>query len=170
MTDTATELQPTLPVEGAMIAEQATEFSAQLQTHARRVTGKLPLLGAVIWLMLQHNSTRHTLVSDAEWRVMPPLVLNQAKLYMRDDAPIAYVSWAMLSDRVAERYCLAPHQLAAGDWQSGEQVWIVDLYAPFGGADHVIQDLHNTVLKGRVIHHLAMGGTDKLVPTVFRPE
>ncbi len=86
---------------------------------------------------------------------MPPLVLDQAKLYLRDNAPIAYVSWAKLSDTVAKRYRAAPHQLAATDWQSGDQVWIVDLLAPFGGAAEVLQDLRDTVLKGQTIHRLS---------------
>jgi cytolysin-activating lysine-acyltransferase len=98
---------------------------------------------------------------------MPPLVLDQAKLYMRDNAPVAYVSWAKLSEAVAGRYCAAPHQLAAGDWQSGTQIWIVDLYAPFGGAIEVLQDLRDTVLQGQVIHQLALGADAKLLPTVL---
>lgn len=35
---------------------------------------------------------------------MAALVLDQAKLYMRDGAPVAYVSWAKLSEEVAQRY------------------------------------------------------------------
>jgi cytolysin-activating lysine-acyltransferase len=122
------------------------------------------------WLMLQHNTTRHTLISDQEWRVLPPLVLDQAKLYMRDNAPIAYVSWAKLSDKVAQRYSGAPHQLAAGDWQSGDQVWIVDLLTPFGGSAEVLRDLRNTVLKGQAIHHLTLGDQSKLLPIVLNPD
>jgi cytolysin-activating lysine-acyltransferase len=165
MTDTTTTNKTTS--DGAMTPEQAAQFSAQLKAQAQHVVSKLPLLGAVAWLMLQHNTTRHSLISDLEWRVMPPLVLDQAKLYMRDNAPVAYVSWAKLSEAVAGRYCTAPHQLAAGDWQSGAQIWIVDLYAPFGGAIEVLQDLRDTVLKGQVIHQLALGADAKLLPTVL---
>lgn len=149
-------------VDSVMTPDQAAEFSAQLKMQAQRVMSKLPLLGAVTWLMLQHNTTRHTLISEQEWRVLPPLVLDQAKLYLRDNAPIAYVSWAKLSDKVAQRYSAAPHQLAAGDWQSGDQVWIVDLFAPFGGASEVLQDLRDTVLRGKVIHQIPVKG---LIPS-----
>jgi len=156
--------------DGAMTPEQAAEFSSQLKAQAQRVISKLPLLGAVTWLMMQHNATRHTLISELEWRVMPPMVLDQAKLYLRDNAPIAFVSWAKLSDTVAKRYCTAPHQLVAADWQSGEQVWIVDLYAPFGGAAEVLQDLRNSVLKGQTIHQLTMGHDARLKPSVLNSE
>ncbi len=77
---------------------------------------------------------------------------------MRDNAPIAYVSWIKLSDKVAQRYSAAPHQLASGYWQSGAQVRIVDLFAPFGSATEVLEDLRNTVLKGQASHQLTLGG------------
>lgn len=167
---TETTSKHSRPVDGVMKPEQAAEFSAQLKAQAQRVMSKLPLLGAVTWLMLQHNTTRHTLISEQEWRVLPPLVLDQAKLYLCDNAPIAYVSWAKLSDKIAKRYSAAPHQLAAGDWQSGDQVWIVDLFAPFGGAAEVLQDLRDTVLRGQVIHQLTLGSEGHLIPIVLNPD
>lgn len=136
---------------------EMTEFANLLKKQAQRVVGKLPLLGAVSWLMMQQTATRHTLLSELEWRVMPALVLEQAKLYMREETPVAYVSWAKLSDGVASRYAEAPHQLAATDWQSGEQVWIVDLCAPFGGAQEVMKDLRSNVFAGKAIHQLHIG-------------
>nr|WP_315490379.1 toxin-activating lysine-acyltransferase [uncultured Rhodoferax sp.] len=124
------------------------------KAQAESVMGKVPVLGAVAWLMMQQAGARHTLLSELEWRVMPPLVLEQAKLYMRDGAPIAYVSWALLSERVAQRYLEAPHHLVAADWKSGDQVWIVDLLAPFGGAPEVMKELRETVFAGKAIHQL----------------
>lgn len=146
-------------------ATHATEMenlSALLKKQAQRVVGKLPLLGAVSWLMMQQTATRHTLLSELEWRVMPPLVLDQAKIYMRDNAPVAYVSWALLSEAVAQRYVAAPHQLAAADWQSGDQVWIVDLFVPFGGAQEVMSDLRKEMFAGRPIHQLSLNAGGSL--------
>ncbi|MBT0569093.1 toxin-activating lysine-acyltransferase [Curvibacter sp. CHRR-16] len=142
-------------------------LAAMLKKQAQRVVGKLPLLGAVNWLMMQQTATRHTLLSELEWRVMPALVLDQAKLYMRDDFPIAYVSWALLSEAVAQRYAMAPHQLIASDWQSGDQVWIVDLFVPFGGTQEVMNDLRTHVFAGRPIHQLSMGANGILEPMTW---
>lgn len=141
-----------------------TDFASLLKKQAQRVVGKLPLLGAVSWLMMQQTATRHTLLSELEWRIMPALVLEQAKLYMRDDSPIAYVSWANLSEQVAKRYAAAPHQLTAADWQSGDQVWIVDLFVPFGGAQEVMNDLRANVFAGSTIRQLGIGADGKLKP------
>jgi cytolysin-activating lysine-acyltransferase len=125
--------------------------------QAQRVMSKIPLLGAVSWLMMQQNATRHTLISELEWRVMPALVLDQAKLFMRESAPIAYVSWARLSQEVAKRYQQAPHHLTASDWKSGEQIWIVDLCTPFGGMQEVMKDLRESVFPGQEIHQFTLG-------------
>lgn len=126
------------------------------KAQAQRVMGKIPLLGAVSWLMMQQSATRHTLLSELEWRVMPALVLDQAKLFMRESAPTAYVSWARLSADVAKRYQQAPHHLSASDWTSGDQIWIVDLCAPFGGMQEVVKDLRESVFPGQEIHQFTL--------------
>jgi len=108
------------------------------------------------------EESRHTLLSELEWRVMPPLVLDQAKLYMRDEAPVAYVSWARLSDAAAARYQQAPHHLTSGDWQSGSQNWLIDLCTPFGGGSDIITELRQTVFKGQPLHQFSLGANGQL--------
>jgi len=137
-----------------MDANDMSDLVEQAKEQAKRVMNKIPLLGPVTWLMMQQGGTRHTLLSELEWRVLPPLVLDQAKLYMRDNAPIAYVSWAKLSNAAALRYKTAPHHLASNDWQSGDEVWIIDLFAPFGQAQEVMKDLREVVFKGLPLHQL----------------
>lgn len=143
------------------------ELAAEVKTQAQRVVAKIPLLGAVSWLLMQQSATRHTLLSELEWRVMPALVLDQAKLYMRDNFPIAYVSWAKLSEDVAQRYIAPPHQLMASDWQSGEHIWIVDVCAPFGGAQEVMKDLRATIFAGHEVHQLLMGADGQIQPMTW---
>ena len=148
-------------------SRQVEELSTLVKEQAQRVIGKIPLLGAVSWLLMQQSATRHTLLSELEWRVMPALVLDQAKLYMRDGAPIAYVSWASLSDAVAQRYMAPPHQLMAADWQSGQQIWIVDLCVPFGGGQEVMKDLQATVFSGQEVHQLHMDAGGRIEPMIW---
>ncbi|SCU97021.1 RTX toxin activating acyltransferase [Cupriavidus necator] len=135
--------------------EQLMKFAAE---QAQRVIKKIPLLGPVSWLMMNNPTTRHSFFSDLEWRVMPPLILEQAKLYMRGDMPTAFVSWAYLSDAVVERFAKPPYQLAPGDWKSGDKAFLIDVFAPYGGAKDVLADLKATVFKGKVLHQLAPEG------------
>lgn len=134
--------------------EELNQLAAFAKEQAGKVAKQVPVMGAVAWLMMQGAATRHTLLSDLQWRVMPPLILDQAKLFMRDGLPLAYVSWALLSESAAERYQHPPHQLAASDWQSGNQVWIIDLLAPHGGADDVVKDLREKEFSGKAIYQL----------------
>ena len=106
---------------------------------------------------MQQSTTRYTLLSELEWRVMPALVLDQAKLYMREEAPVAYVSWARLSDAAATRYRQAPHHVNHGDWKSGDQNWLIDLCTPFGGANDIITELRSTIFKGQALHQFSLG-------------
>ncbi len=148
---TSTSLNATNQEELARLTQLAKE-------HVKQVHRKIPALGAVTWLMLQQGLTRHTLLSELEWRVMPGLVLDQAKLYLKDEAPIAFVSWAKLSEEAAQRYRQAPHHLMPSDWKSGEQVWLVDVFTPYGGAQDLLKDLREKVLPGQVIHQLVPAG------------
>lgn len=142
--------------------QQRQDLAGFAKAQAHKVITKIPLLGAVAWLMMQQNTTRHTLLSELEWRVMPPLVLDQAKLYLRDEAPIAYVSWARLSESAAARYQLPPHHLASGDWNSGDQNWIIDLCTPFGGGSDIINELRRTVFKGQPLHQFSLAANGQL--------
>ena len=139
---------------GPLPPEELTELAALAKEQARKVLGKIPMLGAVTWLMMQQAANRHTLLSELEWRVMPALVLNQAKLYLKDEAPMAFVSWAKLSEEVAQRYQAAPHQLSMADWASGDQIWLIDVFTPYGGAQEVLQNLREKLFAGQVVRQL----------------
>jgi cytolysin-activating lysine-acyltransferase len=147
--------------------QEFQDLATYAKEQAQRVMSKIPLLGAVSWLMMQQSATRHTLLSELEWRVMPALVLDQAKLFMRDNAPVAYVSWARLSEDVAQRYAQAPHHLTASDWKSGEQIWIVDLCTPFGGIQEVMKDLREIVFAGQEIHQFTLGENGQVKPMTW---
>lgn len=144
----------------AMSPEEAQKVIAFAKEQAGKMFQKLPLLGPVTWLMMQQTHTRHTLISELEWRVIPALMLDQAKLYMRDESPLAYVSWARLSPELAQRYRHPPHQLSFNDWNSGDAIWLVDVVAPFGGLPKIMEELRHQVFAGQVIHQLAPTPTE----------
>jgi len=144
----------------ALPPEELAELAALAKQQARKVLGKIPMLGAVGWLMMQQAANRHTLLSELEWRVMPALVLNQAKLYLKDEAPMAFVSWAKLSEEVAQRYQVAPHQLTMADWASGEQIWLIDVFTPYGGALQIVEDLRGKIFAGQIVRQLMPAGPE----------
>jgi cytolysin-activating lysine-acyltransferase len=143
---------------GSLPPEELAGLAALARQQAHTVLGKIPLLGPVTWLMLQQATGRQTLLGELEWRVMPALMLDQAKLYLKDEAPVAFVSWAKLGEEVAQRYQTAPHQLTMADWASGDQIWLVDVFTPFGGAQEVLKDLREKVFAGQVVRQLLSVG------------
>lgn len=156
---TPTDASP--PDNGALPPEELAELATLAKEQARKLLNKVPMLGAVTWLMLQQAANRHTLLSELEWRVMPALVLNQAKLYLKDEVPMAFVSWAKLSEEVAQRYQAAPHQLTMADWASGDQLWLIDVFTPYGGAQEVLKNLREKVFAGQVVRQLVPAGPEK---------
>jgi cytolysin-activating lysine-acyltransferase len=138
-----------------MTQEQIKQLAEIATTEAKKVFHKIPILGPVTWLMMHQSTTKFSLLCDMEWRIMPPLMLDQAKLYMKDESPLAFVSWAKLSDEVVARYKTPPHHLTPSDWKTGEQIWIVDMLVPFGGAQDVLKDLKENVFKGETLYQLA---------------
>ncbi len=149
--DKSTSAQPKVadmsPAEVARLLDQA-------KTQASKVFKKIPLLGPLTWLMMQQSATKHTLISELEWRVMPPLMMEQAKLYMREESPLAFVTWAKMSPAASDRYRKAPHHLMFSDWNSGDQIWLIDIVTPFGGAQEIMKDLRENVFAGQTIHQL----------------
>lgn len=137
--------------------EEADDVQDLLIGQADKLFEKLPMLGPVVWLQLQDKTQRYNFIGDIEWRVIPPITLGQCKLYMKDKAPLAYVSWAKVSDEVHDRISKGTMKLAPGEWDTGTNLWLVDVISPFGGVKEIIEDLKSSVLNDSNINYLAAG-------------
>jgi cytolysin-activating lysine-acyltransferase len=52
------------------------------------------------------------------------------------------------------------------DWKSGDHLWVVEIIAPFGGADLMVQDLKQNVFPTREMRFLAVTAAGKEVRVV----
>jgi cytolysin-activating lysine-acyltransferase len=59
-----------------------------------------------------------------------------------------------------------PTRLRPHDWKSGEQLWVVEVIAPFGGAEAMVQDLKQKVFPTREMRFLAVSAAGKEVRVV----
>lgn len=117
----------------------------ELKTKAGEVFNKMPLLGPISWLYSQSRGHQHYFMSDINWLIMPPLMHDQYKLYIKDNAPLAYVSWAKVSQEVVERIQKSNQlRLAPSDWNSGDIIMIVDAVVPFGGMKGVVKSVRDS--------------------------
>lgn len=127
-----------------MNTEQNTDFS-----EAKQALKKLPMLGPALWLYARDARKRYTFVADQDWLVMPPLVLDQCKLYMKGEIPWAFCTWALVSDEIDARLRSAVPKIAPHEWKSGAHLWLIDVVAPFGGVEELIADLGQTNFAGK---------------------
>jgi cytolysin-activating lysine-acyltransferase len=136
----------------AAVADEA--LREQIKAQSLRLVKRLPALGPVIMLYLQSPHRRYQFISDLEWLLIPPLVSGQCKLYMQQEYPISFVSWAFLDNEVEKRLLGNGGRLRPEDWASGERLWLIDIVAPFGGVERVLADMRKS-FSDREIHLLA---------------
>lgn len=74
-------------------------MNAQQLQEAKASLKKLPILGPALWLFARDERKKFTFIADQDWLVMPPIILDQCKLYMKDEIPWAFCTWAFVNDR-----------------------------------------------------------------------
>ena len=122
------------------------------------------ILGQIVTLLGQSPAHKHIFLADLEWLVLPAMLNRQVCVWRRQtdrgNMPVAYASWAMVSEEVDARLRQEQVKLKPTDWQSGEIAWLIDMVAPYGGADTAVQELADQVVPGGVMKALvpASGG------------
>ena len=129
----------------------------QLQ-EAKAALKKLPILGPVFWLYARDERRKFTFIADQDWLLIPPVILDQCKLYMKDEMPWVFITWAMVSDAIDVRLRSAIPKIAPHEWKSGEHVWLIDIVAPFGQAEEMAGALCQEQFPGRKVCALMPDG------------
>ncbi len=101
--------------------------------------------GEIVWLFAQTPMHRHLFIADLEWMVMPPILLGQFRLFHANERPAGLALWAYLSDEAEARLNVGVGKLKPEEWKSGPHLWLVDVIAPFGGAEEMLADLRASV-------------------------
>jgi cytolysin-activating lysine-acyltransferase len=127
---------PSEPVAGATPLAAATPAVTPPSRDA--------VLGQVVWLMLQMPAFRHVFLADLEWMVIPPILLDQFRMFRVESRIVAFAAWAYLSEAVEARLQEANPRLAPVDWKSGDRLWLIHLFAPFGHTEAALVELEKT--------------------------
>jgi cytolysin-activating lysine-acyltransferase len=112
--------------------------------NAREALTKLPILGPALWLYARDPLRKFTFMADIDWLLLPPVILDQCRLYTKEDIPFAFFTWARVSDTVDERLRSGVPRIAIHEWQSGDHLWLIDAVAPFGQLKEMITELHKS--------------------------
>lgn len=116
------------------------------------------LLGEMTWLLSQSPLHRSLSIGDLEWLVMPALIHRQFYLFRDGQQPVGLALWAKCTPNVAAKLeggMIEPrNRLTLEEWTSGDEIWLVDLIAPFANAENrqrevMFADLISGPLKGQ---------------------
>lgn len=131
----------------------ASEGLAALE-EARESLAKLPILGPALWLYARDPIKKFMFIGDTDWAVLPPIILDQCRLYTRNGLPYAFVTWARVNAQIDARLRSGHPRLAPHEWQCGEHIWIIDAVAPFGQLDETMKELRTTLFPGQKVSAL----------------
>lgn len=135
-------------------ADQQAEVPSEGGQAEERQRTPLDVIPEVLWLLTQSPQHKFMFLADMEWYFLPPFRHRQFRVFHKDKAPIAFVSWAYVSDEVEERLKSGGTRLKPEDWRSGENLWLIDLCAPFGGGEFILRELREKVFKGQKVKSL----------------
>ncbi len=83
--------------------------------------------------------------------------MQQFRLFYDKQKPIGVVLWAAVNDEVEAMLSKGTNRIRPQDWRSGDKIWVVEVIAPFGGAEEMVKDLKANVFTDREVKYLAVG-------------
>lgn len=133
--------------------QSGPENSTELE-NAKASLAKLPILGPAIWLYARDPLRKFTFMADIDWVLLPPVILDQCRLYTKNDIPFAFFTWAKVNDAVDQRLRSGVLRIAPHEWQSGEHLWLIDVITPFGQQEEMMTELRKAQFAGLKISAL----------------
>ncbi|MDX8355630.1 toxin-activating lysine-acyltransferase [Cognatiyoonia sp. IB215182] len=108
------------------------------------------VMGQAVWLMSMSEAHRDLPIKSVEKLIAPALLLKQFKLYAQGKRPLAFLTWATVSDAVAKRFHDGDRQLELTDWRGGDNLIVVECVSPFQPKE----EIERTFLKdfARALH------------------
>jgi cytolysin-activating lysine-acyltransferase len=94
------------------------------------------MLGEIVWVCSHSPTHKHFAIGDLEWMMMPALALEQYRVFRGDKTPVGVALWAYLSDEAEKKLDAGAGRLRPNEWKSGDNLWLVDLIAPFATPDN----------------------------------
>gem|GEM_PF-1160802 len=118
-------------------------------------------IGDMVVLMSRAPSHKHYSLADIEWMVLPPVLSNQfyiseaAHQELGTRAPLAFVTWARVSDEVDARLSDPERhgsmRLRPEEWSSGDHFWLIDLVGDPRGLSNGLHGLMDGPFKDKTV-------------------
>lgn len=150
-TDPATKSVNGTKAKAAEAQKKETSTEVDVKAKRKMQADISNIVGQVAALMQQSPLHRHFFLGDLDWVVVPSVLLKQFRIFQQDGRPVAYASWAYLSEETEERLIKGGKKLRPDEWKGGDKLWLIDLVAPFGGEKEIVQELREKVFKGEKV-------------------
>jgi cytolysin-activating lysine-acyltransferase len=117
-------------------------------------------LGDIVVVLSRSPAHKHYSLADIEWMVLPPAAAGQFYVAELADkqrgfrAPVAVVTWALVSeevDRRLESQAGRLLRLRPDEWNSGEIAWLIDAAGSPAGVKAALQRLADRPFKERAL-------------------
>ncbi len=99
----------------------------------------------------------------------PPIYLKQFQVYRARDVPRGLVTWAQMDDATEAKFIKGNGLDSYDEWNSGTNLWIVDLMAPWGHGKAIIADVLKS-MPGTSFKTLRVRGGQKRVVEYYRKD
>ena len=93
----------------------------------------------IISLMAHSSIHRNWSLKGIIRLTIPPLMLNQCRVFKKNGKAIAYISWANLTKKAADGYINDTRKLQPQDWNAGTELWVIDFIAPYGDVSKIVR-------------------------------
>ena len=98
-------------------------------------------LEKVFYIMSQCATFKDMRLGRIQRLILPPMRLGQYRIYNDKEVPLGYAGWALLSDELSEGYKNNTYNIQAQDWDSGNNLWLINILCPRGGGSVALRRL-----------------------------
>ena len=98
-------------------------------------------LEKVFYIMSQCAIFKDMRLGEIQRLILPPMRLGQYRIYNDKEVPLGYAGWALLSDELSEGYKNNTYNIQAQDWDSGNNLWLINILCPRGGGSVALRRL-----------------------------
>jgi cytolysin-activating lysine-acyltransferase len=131
------------PAQNPPLTEADFENLLKMSEQLNRV------LGEAVGLMMSVQKYQEWRIADLKARLLPPITLRQCKIFRHKGFPVAFVSWAMVSDQIEGRLESNPElPLLPREWRSGPRLCFMDIASPKGNEAEIKDAVRKQLAKG----------------------
>ncbi|MEX0278337.1 MAG: toxin-activating lysine-acyltransferase [Ruegeria sp.] len=106
--------------------------------------------GVLFYLASLTKTHRSRTLGQVLYAFETPLRLGQYHIFRQNGFPRGFVTFAGLSPEAEHRYAVQEKPLKEADFTCGSSFWIIDLVAPFGQTNQIVEILKTEIPHPRV--------------------